>query len=91
MSFTSDGGEWLASGGSHVFDSEEKLVTLWVKSLMEKSSWRQGGVQTCLKRLVDCTVGYKSYGEELLAVEWVPVCLKRVVGYRVGYMSDEGE
>ena len=59
---------------------------------MEKSSWRQGGVQTCLKRLVDYTVGYKSYGEEKLAVELVQVvCLRRVFGYRVGYTSDEGE
>ena len=67
------------------------MVTLWVKRLMEKSSWRQGGVQTCLKRLVDYTVGYKSDGEEWLAVEWVQVCLRRVVGYRVGYISDERE
>ena len=77
---------WLVVG--HMFLTQKRS---WVKSLMEKSSWRQGGVQTCLKRLVDCTVGYESYGEELLAVEWVQVCLKRVVGYIVGYMSDEGE
>ena len=58
---------------------------------MEESSWRQGVVQSCLKRVVDYTVGYKSNGEEKLTVVWVEVCLRRVVDYIVGYMSDGGE
>ena len=51
-------------GGLQVFDREDLLITLWVKSLMEESSWRQGAVQSCLKRVVVYTVGYKSNGEE---------------------------
>ena len=66
------------------------LITLWVKSLMEESSRRQGVVQSCLKRVV-YTVGNKSNGEEKFAVVWVEVCLRRVVDYIVGYMSDGGE
>ena len=31
---------------------------------MRESSWRQGVVQSCLERVVDYTVGYKSNGEE---------------------------
>ena len=51
-------------GGLQVFDREDLLITLWDKSLMEESSWRQGVVQSCLKRVVDYTAGYKSNGEE---------------------------
>ena len=58
---------------------------------MEESSWRQGVVQSCLKRVVVYTVGYKSNGGEYLAVVRVEVCLRTVVDYIVGYMSDVGE
>ena len=50
---------WLVVG--HMFLTEKRsCLPCGIKSLMKKSSWRQGGVQTCLKRLIDFTVGYKS-------------------------------
>ena len=46
--------------GLQVFVLEDLLITLWVKSLIEESIWRQGVVQGCLKRVIDYTMGYKS-------------------------------